>query len=124
MRPAEKAWEQLPSLVDLIRARGDEARLKIRGVLRSIIQDARLLLMKKGSWLMVAVQFFFAGGAARHYLVAYRPACRGRAGRWYARSLADIADPAELDLRRREDAAALEAELLEMDLADLEKRDD
>jgi DNA invertase Pin-like site-specific DNA recombinase len=117
VRPAEKAWEQLPSLVDLIREHGDEARLKIRAVLRSIIQDARLLLVRRQSYILGAAQFHFTGGAVRHYLVVYRQACRLRPSGWQARSLADIADGA--DLRNCEDALAYEAELLEMDLAPL-----
>lgn len=119
MRPAERAWEQLPGLVDLIERQGDEARLRIRGVLQSIVQDARLLLSKRGSRILAALQFFFVGGGTRNYLLMYRTGNRGRERSCWGRSLADVATPEELDLRRREDALALESELLKLDLAEL-----
>jgi len=118
VRPAERAWEQLPSLVDLIREYGDEARLKTRGVLRSIVQDVRLLLVRRQSWTIAAVQFFFTGGAVRHYLVVYRPAVRLRPGSWHCPpSPYDAAhDPAQLDLRRRDHAERLEKVLATLPL--------
>jgi DNA invertase Pin-like site-specific DNA recombinase len=118
VRPAERAWEQLPSLVDLIRAHGDEARLKIRPVLRSIVSEARLLLVKRGCHLLAATQLFFTGGAVRHYLIIYRPAARHRPQAWWCppSPYDEVTDPAELDLRRPQDAAALERVLAEMDL--------
>jgi DNA invertase Pin-like site-specific DNA recombinase len=118
--PTERAWNELPSLVEAVERHGDEARLKIRTILGSIVEDARLLLVRRGSRLIACVQFFFTGGAVRHYLVVYQVANRGRPQSSSCRSLADLHDPAELDLRRREDAAALEAVLTEMDLTDLE----
>jgi DNA invertase Pin-like site-specific DNA recombinase len=120
VRPADKAWEELPSLVDLIREQGDEARLRIRGVLRSIVQEARVLLVRRASYTLAGVQVYFTGGAVRHYLVVYRTACPGRPRSWWCRSLASVANPADLDLRRREDAAALAEVLAEVNLAELE----
>jgi DNA invertase Pin-like site-specific DNA recombinase len=119
-RPAAKAWEQLPSLVDLIRVRGDEARLKIRGVLRSIVEDARLLLVRRRSYLLAGCQFFFTGGAVRSYLVVYQSPGRRRVGGLLGCcSLATVTDPADLDLRRRPDAQALEQLLAEVDVGKL-----
>jgi DNA invertase Pin-like site-specific DNA recombinase len=116
VRPAEKAWKQLPSLVGLVREQGDLVRLKIRGVLRDIIEDARLLLVRRQSYILAAVQFHFLGGAVRHYLVVYKQACRGRPeGRW-RRSLNDVVKLGPLDLRRAEDVAQLEGDLRKLDL--------
>jgi DNA invertase Pin-like site-specific DNA recombinase len=115
-RPADKAWQELPGLVDLIRKHGDEARLKIRGVLRSILQDARVLLVRRQSRLLAACQLFFHGGAVRSYLIVYQVAARHKASSWSVRSLASIVAPGDLDLRRREDAAKAEAGLLKLDL--------
>jgi DNA invertase Pin-like site-specific DNA recombinase len=138
-RPAEKAWEQLPSLVDMIRVHGDEARLKIRSVLRSLTEEIRLLLVRRGSWLLAAVQCFFVGGATRHYFIAYQSAAYRRPGGYWVQSLwafyrqavrkvprpifpAEAAVKDELcalagcDLRDREQAVAMEQELLQVDL--------
>jgi DNA invertase Pin-like site-specific DNA recombinase len=117
VRSAERAWKELPSLVDLIREHGDEARLKIRGVLRSIVEDARLLLVRRRSYLLAACQFFFSGGeAVRSYLVVYQSPGRCRVGGLQcAISLAEVAGPEDLDLRRRDQAAKLESDLLKLD---------
>jgi DNA invertase Pin-like site-specific DNA recombinase len=122
VRPAEKSWQDLPSLVDLIRKEGDPARLRLRPILRSIIQEARLLLVRRASRLIACVQFFFIGGAVRHFIVVYQSAGYNRPRRWwYPPSLRDeIADPADLDLRRHVHAVALEEELAAMDLDELE----
>jgi DNA invertase Pin-like site-specific DNA recombinase len=118
VRPVERAWEGLPGLVDLIRKEGDEARLRLRPVLRAVVEEMRLLLVKRGARLIGAVQCFFTGGGVRSYLIVYTPACRNRdVGRWVD-SLPSVADAEELDLRDREDAAALEEVLAEMDLAE------
>jgi hypothetical protein len=121
VRPAEKAWQELPSLVNLVRKEGDPARLRLRPILRSIIQEARLLLVRRASRLIACAQFFFSGGAVRHYFVAYQSAGYNRPRRWwYPPSLRDeIADPAELDLRRRDHAAQLESWLSAEDLQTL-----
>jgi hypothetical protein len=86
-----------------------------------LFPEIRLLLVRRHSWILVTVQFFFVGGATRHYLLAYQSAGHNRKGGYWCRSLADVYDPRELDLRRREHAEALEAELLELDLTDIER---
>jgi hypothetical protein len=116
-RPAEKAWEELPKLVELIRKEGDEARLRLRPLLRGIIEDARLLLVRRGSRLIAAVQFFFAGGAVRHYLIVYQAAGRNRPRGWWSRSLAEAALPDTFDLRKREHVMDLQAALMELPLS-------
>jgi DNA invertase Pin-like site-specific DNA recombinase len=116
VRPVERAWEELPSLVDLVREQGDLARLRIRSVLRSIVQEARVLLVRRDSYTLAAVQVYFTGGAVRHYLIVYRTACPGRPRSWSVRSLADVLDPAELDLRQPDQARQLERDLLKLDV--------
>jgi hypothetical protein len=125
VRPTEKAWQGLPRLVDLIKKEGDEARLRLRPVLRSVVEEARLLLVKRGSYLIAAVQFFFVGGAVRHYMVVYQYAGRHRTGGWWPTDPVrdDAIDPADLDLRRKEDAEALAEVLAEVDLAGLEEKE-
>jgi hypothetical protein len=88
-RPAARAWEQLPSLVDALREYGDEARLKLRGVLQSVTEEIRLLLVRRHSWTLAAVQFFFVGGATRHYLLATQFAGFNRPGGWWCCDLND-----------------------------------
>jgi DNA invertase Pin-like site-specific DNA recombinase len=110
-RPAEKAWRDLPTLVDMVRKGGDEARLKLRPVLRRVVEGMHVLIVRRGAWRLCAVQVFFADGAARRdYLIAYRGAGNGRQERWRAKSLAS-ALPAEVDLRKRADAARAEKAL-------------
>lgn len=120
VRPAEKAWEQLPSLVDMIRKEGDEARLRLRPVLRSVVEEARVLLVHRRSRIIAAVQFFFVGGGVRHWFIVYQIPGYNRPRRWwYPPAIKDdVLDADDLDLRRREDAEALAEVLAEMDLGE------
>jgi DNA invertase Pin-like site-specific DNA recombinase len=130
--PLSESWGEAQTLLEALDSAPDpkDARLRLRAVLRRIIESIQLLVVRRGGRdCLAAVQIWFAGGKRqRSYLVFYRPGSANaqtrRKASWKAHSLASVADPAELDLRRREDASALEAELLEMDLADLEKEDD
>jgi DNA invertase Pin-like site-specific DNA recombinase len=121
-RPLHAAWEQLPSLVDLIAEKGDEARLKLRTVLRRVIAEAWVLIVPRGSLRLASVQFFFSEGARRDYLILYQLATKKHPGGWQACSLATVAKDNELDLRRHRDAAALEKLLLAVDVARLAER--
>jgi DNA invertase Pin-like site-specific DNA recombinase len=124
-RPAEKVWGELPSLVALIREKGDEARLRIRTVLHNLVEEIRVLLVRrnagkirksrqdnkrKGSELLIAAQVFFKGGTVRSYLFRHQSAGFHRPERWSVRSFADTgAGP--IDLRDREQAQRLAAAL-------------
>jgi DNA invertase Pin-like site-specific DNA recombinase len=110
-RPAERAWEQLPSLVEQIRKEGDTARLRIRPVLRVIVEEVRVLLVKRGARVIAAVQFFFPGGARRFYAVLHSPACRNRPGYWRCLDLADLTRSGPFDLRCQADARDMESAL-------------
>jgi len=121
VRPAERAWEELPSLVNLIKEHGDEARLRIRSVLRSIIEDARLLLVRRDSYTLAGVQINFQGGAVRHYLVIYRQACSQRARDCRTLDFKRTGQkplPAVPDLRDPEQARRFALRLQALDLSD------
>jgi DNA invertase Pin-like site-specific DNA recombinase len=121
MRPMERAMRELPSLVDQVRKKGDEARLRIRPVLQSIVQEMRVLLVRRHSWGITAVQVFFHGDAVRNYLLAYQSAGHNRKGGWWCRSFADTALPGDLDLRKRADAHKLLKALEAVDVKKMEK---
>jgi hypothetical protein len=94
-----------------------EARLKLRQLLRQLVNDIWILVAPLSKTRRVAaVQVFFESGARRDYLIFTQDAGNGRqAGAWV-----DSVDPeeaADLDLRQREDAAAYEKRLGEWDYA-------
>lgn len=115
-RPAEASWRDLPGLAEQVRKGGDEARLRLRAVLRRVVEDARVLIVRRGCWQLCAVQFFFAGGAARSYVIANQAAANHRPGKWWAGSLGPDEVPAGLDLRQPEHADRLARRLAEADL--------
>jgi DNA invertase Pin-like site-specific DNA recombinase len=120
-RPTEKAWQEFGGLAGLVAERGDEARLRLRPILRSITQEIRLLIVRRGSWSFAAAQFFFTGGTVRNYLVAYRSGCFHQKSSWWVRSLAEVVSPTDLDMRKSDDANQLKSDLLKLDLEWLEK---
>jgi hypothetical protein len=115
--PRERDWHDLPGLCEV--AGTEEGRLKLASVLRRVIDAAWLLIVPRHSYRLCAVQLFFAGGARRDYLILCQAAACNRPGGWWARSLADAVKPGDLDLRRRADAAKLEAALAGIDPAEL-----
>ncbi len=117
VRPAAKAWQELPDLAELIQKADDPeaARLRLRAVLRRLIDDIRVLIVRRASWQLCAAQIFFTGGAHRDYLIANQPAANRRAGGWWARSLPpDLAT--DLDLRNPSHGAELAAALAAVDI--------
>jgi DNA invertase Pin-like site-specific DNA recombinase len=131
-RPAERDWGQLPGLVALVKEKGDDARLRIRAVLRGIVTEARLLLVRRGCVTLAACQFYFAGGAARGYLLAYQSASSNRPRRsWGPLSLTrdEMLDrgltlTADFDLRQAAHAEALARKLEALDLGRFDGRVD
>jgi hypothetical protein len=119
-----ESWGEAMSLIDALDAAPDpkDARLKLRMLLRQLVKDIWILVVPLTPTRRVAaVQVWFESGIHRDYLIHCQGAGFGRKGGWWARSLATVADPQDLDLRRREDAEALAEVLAEMDLADLER---
>lgn len=101
-----------------------DARLRLRSALRHIISDIWLLIVPRGRARLAAVQVWFTDGKRRRdYLLFHRPARANASARtdeqWWARSLAAVAEPGDLDLRNRDHAARLEAALLALDLGSL-----
>jgi DNA invertase Pin-like site-specific DNA recombinase len=120
--PLADAWRDYPTLLDALDNAADptDARLRLRAAVRRMVQEVWMLVVSRGAVRLAAVQLWFMGGAHRDYLIMHKAGTGGSVGtrppRWWCRSLATVADPAELDLRRREDALALEEMLAEMDL--------
>jgi DNA invertase Pin-like site-specific DNA recombinase len=112
VRPAERAWKDLPGLADLVATGGDEARLRLRPVLRRVIESGWVLIVPRGMTRLCCVQFFFSGGGRRDYLIVHRPARAGFGERkkasWSARSFTSPAGDGALDLRDPDHAQRLE----------------
>jgi DNA invertase Pin-like site-specific DNA recombinase len=120
--PAEQAWREYGSLLDVLDKAPDkaDARLRLRAALRRIVEGIWMLVVPRGIDRLAAVQVWFAGGERhRDYLIFHRPAkSNGKKrveGAWWARSLADAA-PGGLDLRKRDHARRLEKALAAVDL--------
>jgi DNA invertase Pin-like site-specific DNA recombinase len=121
--PLAAAWKDAHSLMGALDAAPDpaDARIRLRAALRRVVESAWLLVVGRGHDRLAALQIFFAGGErSRSYLILSRPPKangRGRTeGGWWARSLAAVVKAGDLDLRRPEDAAALEELLTALDL--------
>jgi hypothetical protein len=111
--PAARAWESLPSLVDVFRESPDPdaTRMRIRAVLQRAVDTMPVLFVRRGAWRLAAVQVFFKGGAVRHYLLAYLPEAHARPRRVECRSFAEAGIATGLDLRDPSHAARLAAAL-------------
>jgi DNA invertase Pin-like site-specific DNA recombinase len=96
----------------------DSLRLRIKARVRQLVEEISVLVVVRSRChRLAAVQVWFSEGKKhRDYLIYYQAAGHGRKGGWHARSLADVADPAALDLRKPGDAAALERVLAGLDL--------
>jgi hypothetical protein len=81
-RPLERAWKDLPTLVDVVRNADDPeaARLKLRTSLRAIVESASVLIVRRGSWRYAVLQFHFVGGARRDWIIAHQTAGFRRKG--------------------------------------------
>ena len=118
-KPASRAWKELPGLAELVQSADDpdEVRLRLRSLLRRLVEDVRVLMVRRGSWQLLAAQVFFVGGARRQYLIANQSAGNCRKGGWYAKALAEAISPTDLDLRQDAHAAELAADLEALDLS-------
>jgi hypothetical protein len=124
--PLSESWGETQSLIEALDRAPDpqDVRLRLRSELRQIIDSVWLLAIPRGRDRLAAVQIIFAGAKrCRHYLIFSRPAVGGACGKrragWAARSFADagLRPGANYDLRRREDARQLEADLLAVAIA-------
>src|SRR5262249_16475475 len=100
-RPLERAWKEIPSLIDLIRDADDPdaARLRVRPALRAVLDSGTVLIIRKGAWQILALQMNFVDGVTRHFLIIYRPAANQRPEIKDAKSFAEAGLTGALDLR-------------------------
>jgi DNA invertase Pin-like site-specific DNA recombinase len=127
--PLSETWVECHSLIDALASAPDPeaARLRLRSMIRRVVTGAWLLVVPRKRDRLCAVQLRFADSdRVRDYLIFHRPSRANTVMRtepeWRAKSLADVVDPGDLDLRRKEDAAALEKVLLAEDLGRLQRR--
>jgi DNA invertase Pin-like site-specific DNA recombinase len=107
----------------LLDAAADEPRrLRLRSLLRQLVEGVSVLVVPRRSLKLCAAQLHFRRGTRRDFLIAYRPARRGSAGGVTAGSLAAAVGRDDLDLRKRGDAAALERLLAALDPRELAGR--
>ena len=124
--PVSVTWGEYGSLVDALEAAPDpeEARVRLRSALRRMVESVWCLFVARGARRIAAVQVYFPGGQRRDYLVLHQPATGGAVGdrpaRWWVRSLAGMAKPGELDLRKPAHARRLEAALAALEPATLD----
>jgi hypothetical protein len=124
--PLSESWGEAKTLLSRMIAAdsSEDVRLRLRSTLRRIVESVWLLVVPRGSIRLCAVQVWFAEvGRHRNYLICHRPSKANASARteggWSVRSLASMATPDDLDLRRREDAEALERVLAKIDLSPL-----
>jgi hypothetical protein len=84
-------------------------------VLRRVIEDAWVLIVRRGSYQFCAVQLFFTGGGNRSYLILNQSAGYRRPGGWWASSLESAAKAEKVDLRKRKQAERLVSLLSNVD---------
>lgn len=79
-KPLSRSWEELPTLADAIENAPDPeaARLKLRPLLRALVESGHMLIVKRGAWQAAVLQFHFVGGEQRSYFVAHRLAANQR----------------------------------------------
>jgi hypothetical protein len=128
VKPLESSFYDVQTLTDLLdQAESEELidlRTRLKNAIRRTIREVQVLVVRRGRTQLAAIQLYFHAGETpndhRDYLLVHKPGRGNQHGRteassWW-RSLAFIADPSELDLRRCEDAAALERDLLKVDV--------
>ncbi|MCI0460132.1 MAG: recombinase family protein [Gemmataceae bacterium] len=125
--PLSEAWGEAHSLIDALDKAPDpiDTRIRLRAVLRRIVDSIWLLPVARGRDRVCAVQLWFADGERqRGYMIVHRPPKsdgRGGAtnGAWRVGALASVADSDTLDLRKLASARKLEARLAAVDVETL-----
>jgi DNA invertase Pin-like site-specific DNA recombinase len=126
--PLSESWGECQSLVKALDSAADpqDARLRLRGALRRIVESVWLVVIPRGIERLCAAQIHFAGGKRREYLIYHRPARGNAAARaerhgWVG-ALAKVAPAAgALDFGKltKSQRTALEALLSGLDLGGL-----
>lgn len=116
--PLGESWGECQSLAAALADAPDpeDARTRLRGAIRRITERMYCLFVSPPGRLLrlAAVQFHFAGGGRRSYLIEYRPARAGtvvKPTRWLAWSFGEAGLSDGLDLADRKHAARLAAML-------------
>lgn len=106
-----EVWGEAQSLCSILDNSPDptDTRLRLRSVLRRMIDSIWLLVGNRGLDRLCAAQVWFKGGQKfRNYRIMYRPrranANSRQAGRLWVESLRYPVTPGVVDLRKREDA--------------------
>src|SRR5262249_11255120 len=126
LHPLSEAWGEASTLLETIEqaADPDDARLRLRDVLRRIIESVWLMVVPREQGRLAAVQLHFAGGPQPSYVIFHRRRRGNGTGRihegvWSVESFADIPVPGDLDLRKPADVRHVERVLGKLDLAGL-----
>jgi len=117
--PLADSWGEVQSLAVALANAPDpeDARLRLRSVLRRLISEIRLLVIPKpkGHTRLAVAQIYFAGDGVRSYIIYHHPAHHSFAGhtpaQQWVKSLKELI-PKDFDLRKPADALRLEALLL------------
>src|SRR5262249_45729217 len=89
--PLRDSWKECRALLEALdnAPDGDEARLRLRSVIRRVVDSIWLLVVPRGNDRLCAAQIWFAGGErCRSYIIYHSPPNRmkGTQWRWWARS--------------------------------------
>lgn len=86
-RPMAEVWRDATTLAGMLDkvppAQREDVRLRLRSALRRAIDSVWLLVVPRGRVRLLECQVFFAGGEGapyRRFLIAHRPAWKGRQG--------------------------------------------
>jgi DNA invertase Pin-like site-specific DNA recombinase len=112
------------SLIDLLEQappeQREDLRRRLKGRIRQLVTDGRVLIVRKGKTCVAAIQLWFRGGDKhRDYILLHKPRSRYTEEYWWVRSMRETTAPDGLDLRDPEQAKELEAVLAATDTADL-----
>ncbi len=127
--PVSEAWGEFQSIREALKSAPDPdaARLKLRAVLRRMLESVWCLFMPEGKGPRVAwVQVVFAGGAKfQNFAIVYRPRHGLTGGKEYPAAvrvlqLADIEARGAFDVRNENDARDLEELLAKVEPAALD----
>jgi DNA invertase Pin-like site-specific DNA recombinase len=121
--PLTATWGEAQALMAALDSAPDpeDARLRLRAAIRRIVESVWMLVVRRGSHWLCAVQVHFRDDGHRDYLIQYQAAGNFRPGGWWARAMKiPVAVPSELDLRRRDHAEALARALEAADIGAVE----
>jgi DNA invertase Pin-like site-specific DNA recombinase len=128
--PRADSWRDMRSLIDVLddapEEEREDLRLRLRASIRRNVESIWALMVPRGRDRLCAVQMRFADSPrARDYLILSKAGWANAGGRtegcWKVRSLADIVEPGDLDLRDAADAAKVAEGLEALDMPSLVK---